>query len=100
MYLVIKYWTDLNFDLLVALEEKVGGSPKLLQFILRGTRMSLQNFMTIHPVVVEIFQSGPKWHHRWSPSDVPVSVLMSQHLKRSLDLQVLPFKEIVLHNDQ
>lgn len=37
---------------------KVKGSPKLLQFILRGTWMSIQNFMASQPILV---QSGPKW---------------------------------------
>lgn len=31
------------------------------QFILWGQLMSLQNVMAIHPVVVRIFQDGPKW---------------------------------------
>ncbi len=38
---------------------------KSLQFILRGTWMSEPNFRKIHPIVAEIFQSGPKWLTNW-----------------------------------
>ncbi len=40
---------------------KAMGSPKSLGFILWEPLMSLPNFMAINPIVVEIFQSGPKW---------------------------------------
>ncbi len=39
----------------------IRGSPKSVEFILWGTWTSVQNFMAIHPIVVEIFHSGPKW---------------------------------------
>ncbi len=39
----------------------VKGSPKPLGFILWGAWMSVPNFTVIHQIVVEIFQSGPKW---------------------------------------
>lgn len=45
---------------------KVRGSSKLLQFILRGTWTSEPHF---EPIVVERFQSGPKWR-----KDQPTSV--------------------------
>ena len=69
---------DENVVLLVAPEEKSGdhqdqldkgdrsGIARLVGYILWGPYMSVQNFMAIHPIVVEIFQSGPKWwanHH-------------------------------------
>ncbi len=37
------------------------GSPKSAGFILWGPWMSEQNFMTIRPIAVEVFQSGTKW---------------------------------------
>ncbi len=40
---------------------KVRGSPESLGFILWQTWMSVQNSMTIHPIVVEMFQFAPKW---------------------------------------
>lgn len=41
------------------------GSPKLLELILWGLRMTVQYFMAVHPIPVEIFQSGPKlWDDR------------------------------------
>ncbi len=36
------------------------GSPKSAGFILWGPWLSVHHFMAVHPVVVEIFQSGPK----------------------------------------
>ncbi len=42
-----KYWTNRNVH---TLSEKVKGSPKWLQFILRGTWMCQLNFMVIHPL--------------------------------------------------
>ena len=39
--------------------EKVRGSPKSVGFIHWGALMSLQSLMAIHPIVVEILQSGP-----------------------------------------
>ncbi len=39
---------------------KVRGSPKSVDFILWASWMSALNLTAIHPVVVEIFQSGPK----------------------------------------
>ncbi len=46
-------------NLLVVLE---GNSEKKSAYlILRGSLMSVQTSMSIHPVVVEICQSGSKW---------------------------------------
>ena len=50
-----------NILLMVALEEKSGGSPKPRDFILWGPWISILNIMAIHSTVVETFQSGPKW---------------------------------------
>ena len=41
--------------------EKVGWSLKSLRNIIWVPRMSVHNFMVIHPIVVEIFQPGLKW---------------------------------------
>lgn len=49
-----KYWTEENVDLMLALDEKLGGSPMLLQLFLWVTSMFM-NFMGICPEVVEIF---------------------------------------------
>lgn len=46
----------------VNLGKRLEGSPKPAWFILWGPWISVQNVMAIHPVVVAIFQSGPK---RW-----------------------------------
>ncbi len=40
---------------------KVRGSQTSVGFILWGTWVSVQNFISIHPIIVEIFQPGPKW---------------------------------------
>ena len=40
-------------------------SQKSEEFILWGPRMSVQNFMAYNIIVVEIFQSGPKWWTNW-----------------------------------
>ncbi len=48
-----------NVNLIVELEEKSEKSPKLLRVILLDPWMSVQNFITIHPVAVEIFQRRP-----------------------------------------
>lgn len=40
---------------------KVKGPPKPLGLILWGPRMSVQHLLTIHPLVVELFQPGSKW---------------------------------------
>ncbi len=50
-----KYCTNLIFDLMLAEVRE-----PLLQFILRGTRMSESHFMLIHSKIVEIFQSESK----------------------------------------
>ncbi len=34
---------------------------KLLKFILKVIFMSVPNFMAIHVIIVQIFQSGTKW---------------------------------------
>lgn len=47
------------------LRQKVSGSPKSVGFILRGPWMAVQKFIAIHPQLVEIFQSGPKWWSQW-----------------------------------
>lgn len=47
-------------DTLVALENKVSGSPKYVRFISWAPSVSRPNHMAIHPAVVEIFLS-PKW---------------------------------------
>lgn len=52
---------------------KVWGSPKPLRFMPWEPWMSVQNVVPIHPIVVEIFKSWPKW---WTysptlPSTVP-----------------------------
>ncbi len=39
----------------------IKGKPKPLGYIIWGPRMFVQNFMAIHPTVVDIFKSGPKW---------------------------------------
>ncbi len=44
---------------------KVRGSLKSVWFILWGPRMLVQNFIAIHPTVVEKFQSGSKWCTWW-----------------------------------
>lgn len=56
--IVIKSWTRGNFDPLVALCKKSGDhqNPQDSAFHLL---MSVPNFTAIHPVDVEIFQSGP-----------------------------------------
>lgn len=41
-------------------QRKSPGSITLLQFILTGTWTSEQHFITIHPIVVELFQSEPE----------------------------------------
>ncbi len=51
-----------NVNLVLPLDRgKVKGSLKSIGFILWGPWMSVQNVMVVHPIVVEIFQSGPKW---------------------------------------
>ncbi len=55
-------WTSMRnsiYDLMMALDEKSGDyqSPHPL-----GTMdVCKKKLMAIHPIVVEIFQSGPKW---------------------------------------
>lgn len=42
-----------KLDLLVPLFKKVGGSPKVLQFIFWEPWISVPNIISIHPIVVE-----------------------------------------------
>ncbi len=44
-----------NVNLMVALEQKS------VEFILHGPWTAAHDFTTIHPILVEIFQSEPKW---------------------------------------
>ncbi len=44
---------------------KSQGITKVIRIHPLGTWMSVQTFMAIHPVVVEIFQSEPKWWTDW-----------------------------------
>ena len=50
-----------HFDLMVVLDGKL----KLSKFILRWIWMCVPNFMTIHPIVVEIFHSEPQMSTCW-----------------------------------
>lgn len=56
----ILLWVHEKYDLLVALR-KFRGSPKSAGFSLLALWIYVTNFMAIHPIVVEIFQSRPKW---------------------------------------
>lgn len=46
-----KYWTHLNFDLMVALDEK-SGATKFVTIHPERERISVPNVMAIHPIVL------------------------------------------------
>ncbi len=50
---------------------KVRQSPKSIGFVLWEPWVSVQNVMTIHVIVVGIFQSGPKW---WTNRQTDISI--------------------------
>lgn len=52
---------------------KVRGSS--LGFVLQALWTSVLNFMAIHPVVLEIYQSELKWWENW-PTDISISIAM------------------------
>lgn len=47
-----KYWKNLNFDIMNALND-------LDHHNYYSSQTAVENFMAIHPTVVEIFQTGP-----------------------------------------
>ncbi len=52
---------DMNVQISRQSIQPVRGSPKSEGFTLCGDHESVQNLMAIHPVVVDVFQSGLKW---------------------------------------
>lgn len=71
---------ELNTNSGMATEGKVSGSPKWLEFILRGAWMSGPNF---HPIVLFfLFQSGPK---RWTRLPTNIWQRYSRHRPRMVN---------------
>ena len=56
----------LNFEPLGVSKGKGKLSPVSLGFVLRGPYISVQQFIAIYSVVVEIFKSGQNDCHYWS----------------------------------
>ncbi len=65
----------------------VRGSPKSQGFILWGTWIHVQNCMAIHPIVVEIFFSGPKCQTNCSTNFATSSAMLPSWLKRCRRLE-------------
>jgi len=70
----IFHWINENSGLLVAQQEKSGHHYSL--FIFWTPWISEPHVIEIHPIVVEIFQFGPKW---WTNIATPSATSMAKN---------------------